>query len=110
MIFVSMASIGKLELSPEDRKELLLRSRSHTLGSRDVLRSRIILLCSEGKSYDSIQDALKISRPVINKWKGRYKQHGIEGLKDAARPGKPRKYQEVDKARVIQLACSNPEG
>ncbi|MEM6736689.1 MAG: helix-turn-helix domain-containing protein [Bacteroidota bacterium] len=75
-----MGSIDKLELSPEDRKEFLLRSRSYTLGSRDVLRSLTILLCLEGKSYDSIQDALKISRPVINKWKGRYKQHGIQGL------------------------------
>ncbi|MEM9446818.1 MAG: IS630 family transposase [Verrucomicrobiota bacterium] len=105
-----MASIGKLEVSAEDRKELLFRSRSHTLGSRDVLRSRIILLCAEGKSYDSIQDTLNISRPVINKWKSRYKKHGLEGLKDAARSGKPRIYQESDKARVIQLACSNPAG
>ena len=105
-----MASIGKVHLSEQDREELLIRSGSHKLSKRDVLRSQIILFCSEGRSYDEIQKSLRISRPVINKWKGRFKQQGLEGLKDKPRPGKPRIYQEADKARVIQLACSNPEG
>jgi transposase len=105
-----MASIGKLELTEEDREELLIRSRSHKLSKRDVLRSQIILACAEGESYDGIQASLSISRPVINKWKGRYKEMGLAGLKDKPRPGKPRIYQEADMARVIQLACSNPEG
>lgn len=105
-----MSSIGKIELSDQDRKELLMRSRSHKLSKRDVLRSQIILACSEGKSYDEIQESLDISRPVINKWKGRYKEQGLVGLIDKPRTGKPRIYQEADKARVIQLACSKPEG
>jgi len=105
-----MSSIGKLELSSDDRCELLIRSRSHKLSKRDVVRSQIILLCSEGKSYDKIQELLCISRPVINKWKGRYKHEGLAGLKDKPRPGKPAIYDEADKARVIELACSNPRG
>lgn len=105
-----MSSIGKLELSSEDHKELLVRSRSQKLSKRDVLRSQIILECYAGKSYDEIQKLLNVSRPVINKWKRRYKAIGLEGLKDLPRPGKPRIYNEADQARVIQLACSNPDG
>jgi len=103
-----MASIGKITLSDDDRQTLLLRSRSHKLGKRDVLRAQIILACDEGKSYDDIQQMLNISRPVINKWKGRYKKYGLVGLKDQPRSGKPAIYNEADKARVIQLACSAP--
>lgn len=105
-----MASIGKLNIPDFDHKELLVRSRSHKLGKRDVLRAQIILACANGKSYDDIQEELSISRPVINKWKGRYKKQGLEGLKDLPRPGTPPIYDEADKARVVQLACSHPDG
>jgi transposase len=105
-----MASIGKLELSTENHEELLIRSRSHKLSKRSVLRSQIILACYAGKSYDEIQSLLQISRPMINKWKGRYKKEGLAGLEDKPRSGKPPIYAKADKARVIQLACSNPEG
>jgi hypothetical protein len=47
-----MASMGKLNISDPDRKELLFRSRSHKLGKRDVLRAKIILACAMGKRYD----------------------------------------------------------
>ena len=104
-----MARIGTLTISEEDRKELILRSRSHKLPKRDVLRAQLILFCERGKSYDTIQKELNISRPVINKWKGRYKKLGLEGLKDQPRSGKPATYSVADKARVIQLACSAPE-
>lgn len=105
-----MASIGKLSITGPDHKELLVRSRSHKLAKRDVLRAKMILACAMGKSYDAIQEELDISRPMINKWKGRYKAHGLDGLKDLPRPGKPPIYDEADKARVVQLACSRPEG
>jgi transposase len=68
------------------------------------------LACAKAKRYDDIQKELNISRPLINKWKGRYKKHGLAGLKDLSRPGKPPIYDGADKARVIQLACSRPGG
>lgn len=105
-----MASIGKLKISDLDHKELLVRSRSHKLGKRDVLRAQIILFCAMNKSYSTIQKELMISRPVINKWKSRYKKHGLAGLKDLPRSGKPSVYDEADKARVVQLACERPGG
>jgi len=105
-----MASIGKIILPEDDRKELLMRSRSHKLGKRDVLRAQILLACDEGKSYDEIQETLHISRPVINKWKSRYKKYGLLGLKDQPRCGKPAIYDESDKARIVQKACEKPNG
>jgi len=105
-----MASIGKIKLSEEERTALEYRTRSQKIEYRQKLRSQIILKLSEEKTYNEIEAELGICRPSINKWKRRYKEGGISGLEDAPRSGKPAIYGEDDKARVIQLACSKPEG
>lgn len=100
----------KIELSDMDYQELLIRSRSQRLDHRLVIRAKIILLCSEGKTYDEIGFALNIGRAAIAKWKKRFLSKGINGLKDSPRSGKPRIYDEADRVRVVQKACSQPQG
>ncbi len=106
-----MARIGqKINLSEEDLKTLTSISRAHSADHRAVVRSKIILMLFNGHSYDSVKAELKVGREAIAKWKKRFIELGIEGLQDAPRPGKPKIYTEADKARVIQKACSKPEG
>ena len=106
-----MARTGqKLKLSEDDLKALISTSRAYSAGHRTVMRSKILLMLNEGYSYDSIKAELKVGREAIAKWKKRYIDLGLDGLKDAPRPGKPAIYTEADKARVIQKACSNPAG
>jgi transposase len=106
-----MARTGqRLQLNEGDHKTLVATSRAHSAGHRSVVRSKIILMLNDGHSYDSIKAELKVGREAIAKWKRRFIKFGIDGLQDAARPGKPTIYTEADKARVIQKACSRPEG
>lgn len=106
-----MARTGrKLKLNDEDYKTLVATSRAYSAGHRAVMRSKIILMLHEDCSYDSIKAELKVGREAIAKWKKRYLELGIDGLKDAPRPGKKPVYTEADKARVVQKACSKPEG
>lgn len=105
-----MASIEKIILTEEERQELLIWSRSQKMDFRYVLRSKIILMCSEKIQYESIMKELKISKPVISKWKSRFVTNRIEGLQDAPRSGKPAVYTEEHTARVIHLACNKPSG
>jgi len=105
-----MASIGKIILTEEEKQKLLIWSRSQKMDFRYVLRSRIILMSSENKKYKRIMGELKITKPVISKWKSRFSKMRLEGLKDAPRSGKPAIYTEEDKARVIHLACNKPTG
>jgi transposase len=65
-------------------------------------------MSAEGAKYEKIMSSLQITRPVISKWKSRFAKKRIEGLRDSPRSGKPPIYDEKDKARVIQLACSKP--
>ena len=106
-----MARIGrKISLSDEDLVTLVATSRAHSADYRAVVRSKIILMLNDGHSYDSIKAELKVGREAIAKWKRRYLELGLEGLNDAPRPGKAPVYTEEDKARVVQKACSKPEG
>lgn len=106
-----MARIGnKLQLNEDDIRTLMATSRALSIDHRSVMRSRIILMLNSGHSYDSIKDELKVGREAIAKWKKRFQEFGIEGLQDAVRPGKPAIYTDVDRARVINKACSKPEG
>lgn len=106
-----MARIPQPILASEaDRQELLIMSRSHKLDSRYVLRSNIILYSLEGKSLDEIQELSGASRVIINKWRNRFRQSGIAGIKDAPRSGKPAVFTAADEARVIQKACEKPSG
>lgn len=106
-----MARTGqKLKLNENDFKTLVATSRAHSAGHRSVMRSKIILMLHEEYSYDSIKAELQVGREAIAKWKKRYLELGLDGLKDAPRPGKKPVYTETDKARVVQKACSKPEG
>lgn len=101
-------SIGAIILSSEEHRELLSWSRSTSLDYRYVVRAKIILLASENVKYDTIQEQLNVSRAAIAKWKKRFKDSGLKGLKDAKRTGKPRTYTEEDRVRVVQKACEAP--
>jgi transposase len=106
-----MARTGrKLKLNEDDYKTLVATSRAHSADHRAVMRSKIILMLHEENSYDSIKTELKVGREAIAKWKKRYLELGLDGLKDAPRPGKKPVYNEADKARVVQKACSKPDG
>ncbi len=49
-----------------------------------------------------------MSRRIAAKWRSRFQKQRLEGLADAARSGKPVVITEVQKNKVIHLACSKP--
>ena len=106
-----MARIGQqIQLSMEEKLELLTMSRSHKLEKRYVERAKIILYSEEGKTLDQIIELTGKSRPVVNKWRNRFRNCRLEGLKDAKRSGKPKTITPEQKALVIEKACTKPEG
>lgn len=106
-----MARIGKpIELTVAEKEDLLTMSRSLKLERRYVDRAEIILLSEQGLSMNDIVEQTGLSKPVVNKWRQRFREHGINGLKDAPRSGKPRTITPEQQAMVIDKACSKPKG
>lgn len=106
-----MARIGHpINLTQEEHKELLGVIRSHKLEKRYIDRATIILHSAEGKSIDEIIELTGKSRPVVNKWRQRFRKYRLKGLTDLPRSGKPKKITAEQKALVIEKACTKPEG
>ncbi|WP_442805782.1 helix-turn-helix domain-containing protein [Streptomyces sp. NBC_01341] len=56
---------------------------------REVLRARIVLAAADGLANAEIARELDLAVNTVRKWRGRFAEHGAEGLKDAGRPGRP---------------------
>lgn len=106
-----MARIARpIRVSDEERIELEAMVRSHKLERRYGQRAQVVILSDDGHSLDGIIKRTGLSRPVVNKWRNRFRLSGVEGLKDARRPGKPGSITPEQKARVVQKACEKPTG
>jgi transposase len=79
--------------------ELLSMSRSRTAEVRMVERARIVLACLDGKEIQQVAGELGVSIPTVSKWRSRFAHHGIGGLRDRARSGKPPTHDAVFRDR-----------
>lgn len=95
-------------LTDEQRTELLSITRSQKIEHRYHVRAQIVLMLADGKSYDEVQEKLSLSRSIVAKWKRRFSEAGVQGLKDKPGRGKPPIYTVADEARVLELATSKP--
>ena len=100
----------EIQLTEGERRELKNIVRRGTSQQRMVLRAQIILLAALGHRNDSIMKELKLSKPVVVKWRKRFAQQRIAGLQDAPRSGKPRVYGSEVRIRIAAEACKPPPG
>jgi putative transposase len=106
-----MARIAQPIIATEqERQELLIMQRSLKMERRYCQRAKVILLSLEGKTLEEIISETGMSKPVVNKWRQRFRTKRIEGLSDAPRSGKPSVITAKQKATVIQKACEKPTG
>ena len=103
-----MAKRTKIELSELEQVELRSIVRSTKAEKRMVERANIILSWHNGRSFAETKKELGVSEVIINKWRQRFQENSLDGLKDAPRSGKPAIYSAVEKARVIKLATEKP--
>ncbi|NQT19634.1 MAG: IS630 family transposase [Planctomycetes bacterium] len=100
-----------IKLTVEERKTLLSWLRSGTTEQRMSFRAEIILAAAEGKETKQIAAELKTCSSTVSKWRIRFANKGIEGLKDSARSGKPASYtRKTDKRILAVLDQPPPDG
>jgi Winged helix-turn helix len=91
-VLVPRTSRYVIELGAEDRRELERRAATPTLPYRDVQRARLILFAAQGMQDKDIAVRCDCHPEVISKWRRRFCELGIEGLKDKPRAGRPRRF------------------
>ena len=95
-----MRADAALTLQREQRLELEKVARSRRTPQAVAQRVRIVLMTADGMAPSVIGEQLGVSQPTIRKWRARYTEDGLAGLRNEPRPGRPR---TLDDQRVADL-------
>src|SRR3954454_7643017 len=92
LVVMARPARHRIELSAEERCELERVARSETMAFRDVQRARIVLYAAEGLHDTEIAARLDTTPGIVGKWRRRFAEQRLEGLKDKPRAGRPRRF------------------
>ena len=81
-----------IELSEAVRAELVRLTRSPSVPAGLARRARMVLLAADGAPVRHIGPLVGVSRTVVRDWLDRFRTHGLAGLQDQPRPGRPRRF------------------
>jgi transposase len=97
-----------IEISAKDMAVLTQRVRSRTLPKQTIDRAKMILDSGQGKAVSSIARELGTYPNKVIYWRQRYVDLGIKGLEDQPRSGRPAKYGEPLRNRVLHMLSQLP--
>ena len=78
-----------LELTSDEREQLVRWERRRNSSQALALRSRLILACAQGLSNTEVATQEQVSMPTVGKWRARFIESRLNGLVDDPRPGRP---------------------
>ena len=79
-------------LSAEEQAGVTRMARSRTLCAGRVKRAQLVLLAVEGRKAEEIGRALRLNARTARFWLKRFNAHGLAGLEESDRPGRPPVY------------------
>jgi transposase-like protein len=89
---VARTSRYVIDLDGNERAELERRAREVTAPWRAVQRARIVLYAAEGMRDIDIAARLDCHPEIVSRWRKRFCEERIDGLKDKPRAGAPRRF------------------
>ena len=108
-MFRRMARIAPtISCGPEDREKLQKLAGSRTEQKQMVERAQIILGCLDGKRVKAIARECHTRPNTVIKWRQRFTSKGLDGLRDALRPGKRPIYDDSFRNRVLAVLEQPP--
>src|SRR5882762_3361244 len=75
---------------------------------RLAFRAQIILALADGLTTKEAAGRLATRPATVSKWHGRFARHGLAGVADAPRSGKPRHYDAQDERRILGALDAPP--
>lgn len=80
----------RVALSTAQKEQLEAVARKYTSAYCDVVRAKVVLLAAEGLQNTQIAQRLDLPRQVVSKWRKRFCEEGLPGLRERPRRGRPR--------------------
>ena len=83
-----------VSLTPDEHARLESLVRAHSTPQALAFRCRLILRTAAPDHPSNLQVATEMDceRHTVGRWRSRYLQDGLSGLRDAPRPGRPRRF------------------
>ena len=102
----------RVNLTQDEREQLLDVARRGKSPARKVKRSLILCKADEGLTDQRIADGLLVSPSTVVRVRQRFVEEGLErALNERARPGKKRKLDGRQEDHLVAVACTPaPEG
>jgi len=95
-------------LAGEEEAAVDRRARSRTAPARAVERARIVWLAHRGQRVPAIAREVGVSEPTARRWLARFAERGLDGLRDAARAGRPPTYTPEEVGGVVSASLTEP--
>ena len=89
--------LAALVLSEAERAELGSLAARRNTAQAIALRARIVLGCAAGEQNKVVAARLRVAPMTVGKWRRRFVERRIDGLRDEPRTGAPR---TIDDARI----------
>jgi transposase len=90
-----------VELTDEERTQLLSWTRRSTSANAVATRSRIVLAAAEGLGNTAVAAKVGVEVGTARKWRARFLAQRLQGLLDEPRPGRPRTVTDEQVEAVI---------
>ena len=99
-----------LEVTDDERDQLIRWARRAKSAQALALRSRIVLACADGLNNKEVAARLGCAAATVGKWRARFVEGGLDGLSDEPRPGRPASI-AIDQIEEVVVATleSKPE-
>jgi len=103
-----MGTRVRVELTADQAATLTMWAGSGKTEQRMALRARVILLAAQGNILASISERTGLSVRICLKWRKRFLEKGLAGLRDKEGRGRPRTISSEERGKVIAMACTTP--
>ena len=100
--------VRTLTISDEQRAILNRCVRAKGQPAKVVERARIVLLAAEGAPGVEIAERVGCSEPTVIRWRSRFAEHGLAGLVDQPRSGKPPTIDESVRDEILAATLTEP--
>ena len=99
-----------LTLTDGERSELTAFAARPKTAQALAQRARIILACAEGLQNKAVSPQLEVHAMTVGKWRRRFLEQRLEGLRDEPRSGAPRTIEDEQiEALITRTLESQPE-
>lgn len=95
-------------LTEEEDREIARLIRAQTAPVRLARRARIIARAQEGLRLPAVAAELGVSAATVRQWVGRFNAHGLAGLADAPRSGRPPTYPPAAVGDLLAASLTDP--